>query len=102
MIFSAPVLFLASDIQSEPTPALRRHKQLILRASGNILGLLFTPSWLQGDDIALQDAITQIIHQRDAAKKNKDFAAADALRHRLLARGIQLKDTPGGTRWERV
>jgi cysteinyl-tRNA synthetase len=93
---------LASDIQSEPTPALRRHKQLILRASGNILGLLFTASWLQGDDVALHDAIAEMIHQRDAAKKNKDFAAADSLRQRLLSWGIRLKDTPEGTRWEKI
>ena len=93
---------LASDIQSETDPAVRRHKQLILRASGKALGLLLTPSWLQGDDIALQDAITQIIHQRDVAKKNKDFATADALRDRLLSWGVRLKDTPEGTKWEKL
>ncbi len=93
---------LASDIQSEPTPALRRHKQLILRASGTMLGLLLTPSWLQGDDAALHDAIAQMIHQRDVAKKNKDFATADDLRQRLLSWGVRLKDTPDGTRWEKL
>jgi cysteinyl-tRNA synthetase len=75
---------------------------LTLRASGECLGLLLTPSWLQGDDVALHDDIASIIHERDIAKKNKDFATADALRHRLLARGIQLKDTPGGTTWEKI
>jgi cysteinyl-tRNA synthetase len=93
---------LASDIQSEPIPALRRHKQLILMASGAMLGLLLTPSWLQGDDVALHDAIAQMIHQRDVAKKNRDFATADDLRQRLLAQGIRLKDTPDGTRWEKL
>jgi cysteinyl-tRNA synthetase len=43
-----------------------------------------------------------MIHQRDAAKKNKDFAAADSLRQRLLSWGIRLKDTPEGTRWEKI
>ncbi len=93
---------LASDIQSETNPAAKRDKQLTLRASGECLGLLLTPSWLQGDDVALHDDIASIIHERDIAKKNKDFATADALRHRLLARGIQLKDTPGGTTWEKI
>ena len=67
-----------------------------------MLGLLLTPSWLQGDDVALHDAIAQMIHQRDVAKKNKDFATADDLRQRLLAQGIRLKDTPDGTRWEKL
>ena len=93
---------LASDIQSEPNPALRRGKQGILRASGTMLGLLLTPSWLQGDDVALHDDIAHIIHQRDIAKKNKDFATADVLRQQLLTRGIRLKDTPEGTRWEKM
>jgi cysteinyl-tRNA synthetase len=93
---------LASDIQSEPNPAFRRGKQGILRASGTMLGLLLTPSWLQGDDVALHDDIAHIIHQRDIAKKNKDFATADVLRQQLLTRGIRLKDTPEGTRWEKM
>ncbi|MFM7631699.1 MAG: cysteine--tRNA ligase [Alphaproteobacteria bacterium] len=93
---------LASDIQSETHPATKRHKQGVLRASGACLGLLMTPSWLQGDDLALHDDIAHIIRQRDVAKKNKDFAAADALRQQLLTRGIRLKDTPEGTTWEKL
>jgi cysteinyl-tRNA synthetase len=40
------------------------------------------------------------IEARQAARKNKDFAAADAIRDDLLAKGIVLKDGPQGTTWE--
>ena len=44
--------------------------------------------------------IAQKIEERKTAKKNKDFAAADAIRAELAAKGIVLKDTREGTIWE--
>ena len=41
--------------------------------------------------------ITEKIEARRAAKKNRDFATADAIRDELLARGITLVDTREGT-----
>jgi cysteinyl-tRNA synthetase len=45
--------------------------------------------------------IDELVRQRDEARATKDFAAADAIRDELAARGIQLEDTPGGTIWHR-
>jgi cysteinyl-tRNA synthetase len=39
---------------------------------------------------------------RNAAKKAKDFAKADAIRDTLTQKGIQLMDTPQGTQWEKA
>jgi cysteinyl-tRNA synthetase len=39
---------------------------------------------------------------RQAARKAKDFAAADAIRDDLRRRGVQLEDTPQGFRWVHV
>jgi cysteinyl-tRNA synthetase len=36
---------------------------------------------------------------RDAARKSKDFKAADGIRAALLKRGVELEDTPTGTKW---
>jgi cysteinyl-tRNA synthetase len=37
--------------------------------------------------------------ERDAARKAKDFARADALRADLRARGVEIMDTPRGADW---
>ena len=36
------------------------------------------------------------------AKKEKDFARADAIRDELLAKGVAIKDTREGVKWELV
>ncbi|MDO5695131.1 MAG: cysteine--tRNA ligase [Eubacteriales bacterium] len=46
--------------------------------------------------------ILALIEKRTAAKKARDFAAADAIRDELAAMGIVLEDTREGVRWKRV
>ncbi|MGZ3454139.1 MAG: cysteine--tRNA ligase [Polyangiales bacterium] len=46
--------------------------------------------------------IEQLIAARHAAKKARDFAAADALRVRLQRAGVTIEDTAQGVRWKRV
>jgi len=46
--------------------------------------------------------IEKLMEERQAARKNRDFRRADEIRQELLKAGIQLKDSPQGTTWERV
>ncbi len=46
------------------------------------------------------DDIEKSINERLVAKQNKDWATADAVRAKLLDKGIVLNDTPNGTTWD--
>ena len=50
-----------------------------------------------GDDAEIDALVTE----RDTARGEKDFGRADTLRDELSRRGIELLDTPQGTRWRR-
>ena len=50
----------------------------------------------------LDEDIEKLIEERQAARKAKDFARADAIRDELLEKGIILKDTREGVQWKRV
>ncbi|MGO2695903.1 cysteine--tRNA ligase [Bavariicoccus seileri] len=49
----------------------------------------------------LDEDIQQLIDDRLAARKAKDFARSDAIRDELKEQGIILEDTAQGTRWKR-
>ena len=50
----------------------------------------------------LDSEIEAMIEERQAARKARDFARADAIRDELLARGIILEDTREGVKWKRA
>jgi cysteinyl-tRNA synthetase len=72
-----------------------------LRALGGVLGLLQREpqAFLQGREA--ESWITEAIAAREAARKRKDYAAADRIRGELLAKGILLEDAGGKTTWRR-
>jgi len=78
------------------------------RAMLGVLGLdPMAAPWVQetagGAAQELRETIGKLVavalEQRQAARERKDFAAADAIRARLGAAGIQIEDTPAGPRW---
>jgi cysteinyl-tRNA synthetase len=48
---------------------------------------------------AVDALVATLLEQRARARAERDFAAADAIRDRLKAAGIELEDTPQGPRW---
>jgi cysteinyl-tRNA synthetase len=47
------------------------------------------------------DEVERLIAERTAAKKARNFAAADRIREQLLEQGIVIEDTKSGVRWKR-
>jgi cysteinyl-tRNA synthetase len=45
--------------------------------------------------------IERLVEERHAARRRRDFKAADDIRNNLAERGILLEDNPVGTRWKR-
>ena len=90
--------------KAEDSEERSRLKSLLLK-SAYMLGLLYNEpeSWFKGegnDDEAAE--IESLIAKRAEAKKNKDWATADAIRNELKDKGIVLEDSPTGTTWKKA
>lgn len=66
----------------------------LLTELAGVLGLLED----HGDETGVDEEIEQLVEERQAARKSKNFARADEIRDLLKARGITLEDTPQGVR----
>jgi cysteinyl-tRNA synthetase len=93
------VLFeLAAEVNRGKSPRVAG----LLKTLGGVLGLLQSDpkAFLQAGAGLDEASIQQQIVARAAAKKARNFAEADRIRDELLAQGIVLKDSAGGTTWE--
>lgn len=75
-----------------------------LKAAGNLLGILQDKNWgtatsTEGLDVP---KIESLLAERTQAKKDKNFARADAIRTELSGMGIVIEDTPQGPKWKKA
>lgn len=63
----------------------------------DVLGLI-----VESKEEILAEDIEKLIDERQAARKSRDFARADAIRDELLAKGIILEDSREGVKWKKA
>ena len=101
----AEIARIAGDARKADATAEKSRLKAELLGAGRVLGLLqqVPAAWFargaSGDDDA---RIQALVDERAAAKNNRDFARADAIRDQLADEGILLEDTPQGVRWKRA
>jgi cysteinyl-tRNA synthetase len=75
--------------------------EALVRIGDGVLGLALVPALDEAAQLEAQLAplVEQLLEQRQAARAERDFAAADAIRDRLAGAGIVVEDRPEGPRW---
>ena len=96
---------IVNDLNKAENAEERSRLKSLLMKSAYMLGLLYNEpeNWFKGehsDDEATE--IEALIVKRTEAKKNKDWATADAIRDELKAKGVVLEDSPSGTTWKKI
>ena len=109
-----------AELNKAEGEAEKARAKAALLASAELLGLLADDPrhWLQEDSRTIptaqspvsadrqvvrgRESIERQIEERDAARKQRDFAKADRIRADLAANGVILEDTPQGTNWRRA
>ncbi|MXS86072.1 cysteine--tRNA ligase [Nitrosomonas sp. HPC101] len=98
---------LLTQLDDANTDVRRAHAKSVLLASAGVMGLLQQPPqtalralWpatsmpsAQSSDDA---SIKALLEKREQARRDRDFAKADALREELEAAGFMVEDTPAG------
>jgi cysteinyl-tRNA synthetase len=90
------------DSGVEPAQALWAAFEMDRILGLNLSGEAARPAESRGESPEYIAEIEALIAERGAAKKAKDFAAADRIRNTLKERGILLEDGPAGTVWRPI
>ncbi len=88
-----------------------QNTEQVSRSLDEVTGMLMifglnadSPAWPSSTDdqqltAVVDGLVAELIKQRGDARARKDFAAADAIRDSLAATGVEVSDTPQGSRW---
>ena len=102
---------LVREINTVAKTDIKQAEELVaeLKAMGAVLDILDTDpeTFMQGSSLVdgtnnlAAEQIEALIADRVAAKENRDFSRADAIREELLSQGVVLEDSREGTTWRR-
>ena len=87
---------LRAFLKNDAVPPAER-LAVALDADG-VFGLRLREAVTTREELAPE--LAAMIAEREEARKEKDFARADALRDKLREAGVVVEDTPSGTKWK--
>jgi cysteinyl-tRNA synthetase len=73
----------------------------VLRTNDKVVGIRLDMLPASAAAGLAEEEINQLVAERTAAKKARNFARADEIRNQLLEKGILIEDTKDGVRWKR-
>ena len=91
------VKFANTNVSEISSKAFAEDLQAKIQELCDILGII-----TEKKEELLDADIEQLIEERQAARKAKNFARADEIRNELLEKGIVLEDTREGVKWKRA
>ena len=91
------VKFANTNVSETSSKAFSEDLQAKIQGLCDILGII-----TEKKEELLDADIEQLIEERQAARKAKNFARADEIRNELLEKGIVLEDTREGVKWKRA
>ena len=65
-----------------------------------VMGVLDLVPTRKEAEAELASWVEQRIAARQQARRTGDYRAADSIRAEMAARGVEIEDTPSGTRWK--
>ena len=91
------VKFANTNVSEISSKAFAEDLRAKIQGLCDILGII-----TEKKEELLDADIEQLIEERQAARKAKNFARADEIRNELLEKGIVLEDTREGVKWKRA
>ncbi len=91
------VKLINSRVDEDIPKALLSELYAILHRLTDVLGLI-----IDRKEELPDSEVERLIEERQAARREKNFARADEIRNELLAKGIVLEDTREGVKWKKA
>jgi len=94
-------LLLSEKLNAEDLSYLKDEMGGVKSIIKDTLGILNKTSeeWFKMNLSINEDELKKLIVERELARKNRDFARADSIREELKSKGVDLLDTPQGTKF---
>jgi cysteinyl-tRNA synthetase len=90
---------LNKALNSRDEETIKNNYYIIRNIYGSILGVFETNEQMQKNKVELNQLMEIILNVRSALRKDNLFDLSDYIRDNLSRIGIQIKDSPEGTKW---